>query len=381
MNSPDDLLRRYARQTEPEPEAQARLAARLALRTDPEAARRLLAELPGPDEFALRRVLARLRESVRLGRRVAMPLGPAPLIAAGAALAVLAFGVVVGPELVDQPPPTMIAATLEGTEPTLSTPAPGVQLEYTGWGFVSGSERAPRLQWGAGTLHVEVDPGAGIDLRIETPNGEVQVVGTVFDVHVDDLGTRVDVIRGTVRVLCALGPTSLLGAGQDATCVRTSAPNLLNFAVQARTRGGTPGQVLSLAEQGLALDPEPGLVRDELQLVRFQSLLQLERAADARSAADAYLVNPAAPRRVDVLRTTAKLAFAEGSCPMAVPYLSALAETGGAAADDLIPLARCLGRADPARALALLDRAEALPHGASVSETIASLRQSIAATP
>ena len=54
---------------------------------------------------------------------------------------------------------------------------------------------------------------------------------------------------------------------------------------------------------------------------------------------------------------------------------------GGAAADDLVPLARCLGRSEPQRALELLDRAEALPHSPALASTIASLRESISAQP
>lgn len=377
MSSPDDLLRYYARETEPLSDAQKRVADRLSLSTDPSAATHLLRSLPAPDHFALARVLAHVRESIRVGRRVAMPIGTGPLVAAGAASAVVVVGLLMTPKLMEAPPPVMIAATLEAAEPVLSTPAPGVQLEYTGWGFVSGSQSQPRLQWGAGSLRVEVEPNQGIDLRIETPNGEIQVIGTVFDVNVDDLGTRVEVVRGEVRVVCELGETILLAAEQSTTCVRASAANLLNFAVQARTRGGTPGQVLSLAGQGLTLAPEAGLVRDELRLVKFQSLLQLERRSEARAAADDYLSNPQAPRRVDVLRTTAKLAFAEGNCPIAVPYLSALGESGGAAADDLVPLARCLGRANPTEALALLERAENLQPSPSLQDTIESLRESI----
>jgi|GEM_PF-1399153 len=378
MSSPDELLKRYAQETAPAPEGQRRLAQRLALSTDPKATRALLAHLPGPSDFGIARVLARVRASIRLGERVAMPVGTGPLIAAGAAAAVVAVGLISAPSLVQQSPPVMIAATLESAEAATSSPAPGVQFEYSGWGFLSGSETQPRVQWAAGALHVEVEPDAGIDLRIETPHGEVSVIGTVFDVDVSDLGTRVAVQRGEVRVACELGETSLLTAGQSATCVRASSANLLNFAVQARTRGGTPDQVLSLAEQGLGLEPGGGLIRDELRLVRFQSLLKLKREAEARSAADDYLSNPAAPRHVEVLRTTAKLAFAEGSCPLAVPYLSVLSDSLGAKADDLVPLARCLGRAAPDKALALLDRADAMQPEPQLAATIATLRTAIA---
>lgn len=377
MSSPNELLRRYAAATKPNDAAQERVASRLGLSTDDEAMRRLLQAAPKPDDFMFDRVMARLRQSIRAGRRVRMPWGTGPLVAAGAAMAVLAVGILATPKLVEQPPPVMIAATLESTESVLSTPAPGVQLEYSGWGFLSGSERQPRLQWGAGSLHVEVAPGEGIDLRIETPNGEVQVVGTVFDVHVDDLGTRVSVDRGKVQVSCELGATSLLTADEETTCVRTSSANLLTFADMARARGGSSTRILSLVDQGLALEPESREVRDSLRLVRFEQLMQLHRTTAARSAADDYLANPDAARRVDVLRTTAKLAFADGSCPEALPYLAALANTDAAEADDLVPLARCLGRADPSKALQLLTRAEAMQPSPKLQEAIATTRKAI----
>ena len=106
-------------------------------------------------------------------------------------------------------------------------------------------------------------------------------------------------------------------------------------------------------------------------------LMQLQRATEARSAADDYLANPDAARRVDVLRTTAKLAFADGSCPEALPYLAALADTDAAQADDLVPLARCLGRADPGKALQLLDRAEGMQPSPKLLESITTTREAI----
>ena len=358
MNRPDDLLRRFADQTEASAGARERVLRRVRMAREPGDAGALLETLPPPTDSALARVLARVRASVRAGDRVSLPWSPAPLVAAAVALLVVGVGLLVAPRLAETPSAVLIAATLEAVDTTLSTPAPGVALSYTGWGYVSGSERQPRIHWAAGSLHVDVVPGRGLDVVIETPSASVRVVGTVFDVDVHDLGTRVRVARGTVEVACELGATTLLTAGQEATCVRTSAANLLTFAVAARQRASAPERVLALADQGLGLEPDAGPVRDELLLVRFESLMQLARHREARSAADAYLESDAGTRRVDVLRTAAKLAFAEGSCTLAVPYLERLERNGGARADDLRPLARCLGASDPDRARSLVERAD-----------------------
>lgn len=54
-------------------------------------------------------------------------------------------------------------------------------------------------------------------LRVETPNAEVEVVGTVFVVRVDAEGTTVSVREGTVRVTPRGGAARLLRAGESTT--------------------------------------------------------------------------------------------------------------------------------------------------------------------
>lgn len=358
MSDNDDLLRRFADATEPSEEARDRVLGRVRLNTDADAAGALLRQLPPPSQFALARVLARVRASIQAGDRVAMPWNPLPLAAAAALLLVVGAAALWAPRVTDDPTPAavLIADTLEAVASTEVEPAPGVRLTYEGWGYVSGSERQPRIHWAAGSLHVDVEPNQGLDVVIETPSASVRVVGTVFDVDVRDLGTRVRVARGKVEVACELGATTLLTAGEEATCVRTSPANLLTFAVAARERDSAPDRVLALADQGLGLAPEPP-VREELLLVRFQSLMAMQRTREARLAADAYLESGAGARRIDVLRTAAKLAFGEGSCALALPYLDRLEQSGGAEAADLRPLATCVQAEDPERARALLERA------------------------
>lgn len=382
MSGHDDLLRRFAAHTEPSADAQGRVLGRMRRSMDSESVGDLLRTLPDPAPSALRRVLARVRGSIEAGERVSMPWSPVPWAVAAAALLVIGAAALFAPRLADQPAAVLIADTLEAVETTTAAPAPGVALSYTGWGYVSGSERQPRIHWAAGSLHVDVDPSRQLDVVVETPNGAVRVVGTVFDVDVHDLGTRVRVERGEVEVACELGTTTRLTAGQEATCVRASSANLLTFAIEARQRESAPDRVLALADQGLGLEPDTGPVRDELLLVRFESLMELGRHRDARSAADAYLENLDAPRRVDVLRTAAKLAFTDGgACPVALGYLTELERSGGAQADDLLPLAGCVARADPDRARALLTRAAAMQTSPEVAAAIDRLRSSLAEAP
>lgn len=381
MSGHDDLLRRFAAETEPSPDARDRVLRRMRLEQDPGAVGELLRTLPDPSPSIVARVLARVRDSIKAGDRIAMPWSPAPLVAAAVALLVLGAAALYAPRLADQPAAVMIADTLEAVDTTTNRPAPGVALSYTGWGYVSGSERQPRIHWAAGSLHVEVEPGKGLDVVVETPNGVVRVVGTVFDVDVHDLGTRVRVQRGKVEVACELGTTTLLGAGEEATCVRASAANLLTFAVEARQRESAPERVLALADQGLGLEQETSPVRDELLLVRFNSLMELGRRRDARSTADAYLENPDAPRRVDVLRTAAKLSFSDGACPVALQYLNELERSGGARADDLLPLAGCVAATEPERARSLLERAATMQPSPEVAAAIERMRSSLPEVP
>lgn len=324
MTTPDDLLRVYRDATEPGEDSLSRVRERLRLEREPEAARALLRELPDPDASAIARVLARLRASIAAGESVRMPLGNGPLWAGGLAAAVLALGLLLGPEVAPEPPPVMIAANLEAVEDARVEPAPGVALDYTGWGFVSGSERQPRIHFGAGSLHVDVEPNQGIDLVIETPNGVVSVVGTVFDVVVDDLGTRVSVERGAVKVACELGDSSLLRAGESTRCVRASASTLNMLAVKSVLAGNHPERVLSLVDRALDLQPVPE-VEEQLLLRRFHTLASLGRTSDLGAAADAWLAHPLATETDEVRSETARLALQAGDCATALPHLEVLA--------------------------------------------------------
>lgn len=59
-------------------------------------------------------------------------------------------------------------------------------------------------------------------LRIVTPSADVEVVGTIFTVHVDDAGTAVSVREGTVRVTARAGDVVLVHAGESVTVPRAT---------------------------------------------------------------------------------------------------------------------------------------------------------------
>lgn len=70
-------------------------------------------------------------------------------------------------------------------------------------------------------------------LRVLTPSAEVEVVGTVFSVRVDDVGTTVGVREGTVRVTRHSGNSRLVHAGESVTV-----PNVSVTAAATHDRRG-----------------------------------------------------------------------------------------------------------------------------------------------
>ena len=318
--------------------------------SDAAVSRALVSRLPRPARSEVVRVRERIE--AHAGRRGWAPwilviggsAGAGTLV--GAAIALLVVSVATGalsPERAGAPPaPPAVAGTaplavhLAATEaPEVVRPAPGVALRVDGTGEVGGTAQAPRIDWTGGALSVEVTPGQGIALTVVTREAVVRVIGTVFTVDRDALGTRVDVSRGKVEVTCSDGPVHALTAGRTATCLPTTAPGLLARANRLKKDGAPARRILEAVEAALPMASGP--FRAELLALQAETLLASGRERQARAAADAYLES-GGPRRLEVLQIAASAALAVDGCAAALPYLHALEEAG---AGDPAQLARC----------------------------------------
>ena len=266
-------------------------------------------------EADVARLRAQLRAPVRRApRRVWAVAGPGVALAAASLLALL----------LHDPEPAALTASFDTTSADAPIEvAPGVSLTVAGTGTLAGTEQAPRLAWSAGTVDVSVEPGAGLDVRVETDEALVQVVGTVFQVERGPLGTRVGVTRGTVAVTCADGAAHTLTATLEATCVPTSAAGLLGRAQALRSGGSAAADVLASVDRGLSLSPSPA-VHTELSALKVGILAQEGQSTAAIEAARIHLATPEAGRRAEVARVGAALGYGAAGCAGAEPFLADL---------------------------------------------------------
>ncbi len=250
-----------------------------------------------------RRLLPRLRAPAPAPRRAPWAFG---LALAAAAVAIGAWGL--------RPPADapIAAAGLQAGRVALSD---DVSLVVDGDGAVSGSTRAPRLAWERGTVDVEVTPGAGIDLQLETREAHIQVVGTRFQVRRDALGTRVEVQRGEVAVRCGDGPAEPLPAPQARTCWPLSPGGLLGRALALEADGAPAAERLATVEAGLA--GAEGAVGRELEVMHIHLLVDAGRSAEARGPLLRVLDSGSPQRRDELLLLAEAMALAElptGGC-------------------------------------------------------------------
>ena len=237
--------------------------------------------------------VARFRRRLRRAPRRRHPLA---LVGGGAVAGALAACVLVLllPEraLHPQPLSTLAHAELRATD--------HVQLDYAGRGELVGDAEAPRIHWESGRLTARVTPNRGVDLQVLTPEATVRVVGTVFSVERDLLGTRVQVQRGKVSVTCAGGQELLLVGGDEGECLPRTAAGLLARARALQEAGGADLRVLASLDAGLDRQSTPA-VRAELRWVRAEHLAAMGLHDDARSEARAALRSEPMHRRADFL--------------------------------------------------------------------------------
>lgn len=207
-----------------------------------------------------------------------------------------------------------------------------VHVEVDGSGTAMGTGRELRLTWDAGALGVEVEPGRGVELLVRTPEAEVEVVGTGFDVVRDALGTSVHVRHGRVRVACTGGEASELGPADSTTCLPTSAAGRLGRVRALQARGAPWAEEVVGA---LALPDATGSVHDELQAAQLDGYVS---SGDPRAFALAeVLAGAGGPRALTAHRIAARLA---AGCGPALPHLEALA-AAGVLDEDVAAWERC----------------------------------------
>lgn len=247
-----------------------------------------------PDAEAMAR--ARLNTRHRLQHpppRRRPPLLPAAvaLTAAAAAMAVVYVQSSTAPELTTSTPPPLAMPLLSDTTQTAQL-TPQVAADFHGEGHLSGSEGTPHVSWARGTLRLSVPPAQGIDLQVQTPEALVEVIGTVFTVQTDRLGTRVSVERGQVAVQCASTETRMLISTDSAAfCWPVTAARLLNRATALSDQSASAADILETVERGLNAPPTDALNTAQLRYLRIQVLGQLGRYSEAAAAARSFLAD------------------------------------------------------------------------------------------
>ncbi|MBL8615330.1 MAG: FecR domain-containing protein [Deltaproteobacteria bacterium] len=204
--------------------------------------------------------------------------------------------------------------------PGVHEPIPGLRLTVTGQGSLSGTAAAPRLQWRSGAVRVEVDPAAGLDLRLSAPEGEVAVLGTIFSVDRAPLGLAVAVERGKVAARCGAAAPLTLTAGGAHTCLPTSPAGMLARARALQEAGASGEVVLGAVDQGLGISGGSPAVRGELRVVAYEEKLKGGDLDGALGVLDAYLAE-GGPRQDELRAAAAGLAHRLGGCARAQPYL------------------------------------------------------------
>lgn len=256
----------------------------------------LLKELPKPDYSATHRVKARLRK-------------PAPsrawigglALAAGALLAL-------GTTQLPQAPAPLSEALASAGQAEIT---PDLSATWQGSGRISGTEQAPIVDWDKGSLHLELTPDQGVDLQVRTREARVAVLGTVFDVERDVLGTTVSVTRGKVQVDCTQGSDPILSAGEEHTCLPVSAAASAS-RLQALQDQEPQARRAEIA-RAIALKDARGDVLSELLALRLELNAQDQDWPAVQRDALAYL-EIGGPREVEIRTLAAQLLQRSGDC-------------------------------------------------------------------
>ena len=202
-----------------------------------------------------------------------------------------------------------------------------VALDVVGTGEISGTDDALTVEWESGTLEASVVPHSGVAMSVRTDEATVNVVGTIFSVKRDLLGTTIGVNEGRVQVSCEDGWTGILGAEETHICQPTSATGLLGRS-EALIDAGADSMVLQdTLNRGISVAAD-GPILGELLVRRMQLNADEGKVDDALQDAERYLQMDETARREQVQRFAGWLALGSKGCDAATPWLSALHEAG-----------------------------------------------------
>jgi len=240
--------------------------------------------------------------------------------------------------------------------------SPAVSVRYNGRGEAMRIGERVDIDWGSGTLEVDVVPNQGSHVSVHTQEAEISVVGTAFTVSRDVWGTSVEVARGHVRVHCLAGGHHDLRAESSTTCRPTTASGLLALARHLDDASEPNSHVLEVVESALEMSAsEP--VRIELLTLHVDLLARTGQLGLAHAEAKHALASGLGHREVEIRRLAADLATTLGDCPSVVHHIEAIPAPDRDAA-DLVMWADCT-TSDSATRGDALRRALALDPGHS----------------
>ena len=255
-------------------------------------------------------------------------------------------------------PPEPIQQTLSAESWSEVQAHDNVLLAFSGQGDLHAKGRVHNIDWKNGRLKVSVTPKQGIDLTVRTPEARVAVIGTVFEVRRDTLGTTITVERGKVEVSCGEEPSLMLTAEQGShTCMPVTAMGLLNRAQDLKTTD--PVSALDAIESGLEKVDFTSPDFDDLHYRAAEIHYRAGRPRAALKSARASLSGGDATYTVEAHRLAAEQGWKLEGCEEATAHLTWLAEEDHATANEFGLLAQCTEDTDPAAAVKWLESAEA----------------------
>ena len=188
---------------------------------------------------------------------------------------------------------------------------PDLQAAWQGSGRITGTAEAPVVLWDKGSLHLELTPNQGVDLQVRTREASVLVLGTVFDVDRDVLGTTVSVTRGSVQVNCTQGPSASLNAGEQHTCLPVSAAASASRLQSLQNKDSQTRR--DEIARAMTLEDAQGAVLSELLALRLELNAQDQDWSAVQLDALAYL-EIGGPREVEIRTLAAQLQQRAGDC-------------------------------------------------------------------